>query len=130
MRLQMYLTKSEANKVYQEAIIFDNKIGNIKLLNQKERKLIINAINISILEENQPENQRVIWSDETRELLNNILDKAKDEPKSKHSNLFVSFFKGFANLFLGRISSQKVHNKIKLLTPPQFQENGLYKPKN
>ncbi len=120
----MYLSIPEANKICRESIDFDNKIGNIKLLNQKERDLIVSAIDIILPLEKQPENQMVLWSDETRELLNNIIDKAAETPKSKHSNFLVSFFKGIANRF-GRISSATVHNKIKLLT-----ENGRDTPKS
>ncbi len=116
----MRLSNNATNKIINDVskLEANNKFENIKLFNQKERKLILKAFkeNSAKISNNQNKDP----NPKTKALMNSICSKMEIsvEPESKKTklrfkiaHLISKFFKGFANHF-GRISSRKIENKI------------------
>ncbi len=90
-----------------------------KLLNQDERKFILTAMKVAETETfsstlgDVKDSLKKTQSDKAANaLMSRIEKKAKSRESPKHSSFLASFFKGFANVFLGRVSSNRVFTAI------------------
>ena len=116
----MKITKNDAVEMVKSLQWNFSDVNKIKLLDQDERKFILTAIKVAETESvhsKVDQIEELVKNEESDSeaiaLKNGIKQKAVSSEKPKHSNFLVSFFKGFANIFLGRVSSERVFTAIK-----------------
>lgn len=107
------------NTNYAEQIVtlacanFDNP-DKVKLLDQEERRVILQAFDYLKRPERDRANDEEYMIDYTRieSLKRRIQDKASAPLKPEQSNFIIRFFEGFANSLFGRVSAEKLYQKI------------------
>ena len=90
-------------------------LSKIKKLDQKERKLILNAINV--LNSNQEyfevsEKRKAYLEKEFSVMKGQIENKIQLHTSPPQTNIFIKLLKWIANFFFGRIDSHKVFDEL------------------